>query len=722
MALSGPFAARGGRWPDMAAVGSLVLLPLLVKAPLLFGSLVADPLVGYAGVTSGPTEKLFWGEPTIDPNIAFTSHALGTLGARMAAGEGSIWWNPYEGVGAPLAGEMQSAALFPPTWLLVLPNGQLLEHLLFQIVAGIATFLLLRRLGAGRVGAWVAGVAFGFNGVFAWMANAVINPIAFLPVILLGVEYLRDRTTAGRGGALIAGGVAASLYAGFPEVAYLNGLLITAWTLVRAFEAGRAGGITLIKRASGFALCGVLIAAPVLIAFADFLRVAHLGVHAGGAAADLQLQPWYAITVLLPYYAGHIFAIRSHADFWSSVGGYAGLTVAMLAAVGAQGGRDRPLRIMLATWILVCLAVTFGFRPLTMIVKLIPFTSPIALCRYLNSSWSLALAVLAGLAVDDFSSKRIEARSLRIAVAVVLAAGFAFAGWGWLRGVVPADAKALLIVLLQLTIFGLAAAAMLRRAPTPTRRGVVLAAAVMSEAVLLFALPVMRYPRSAKVDLASVRFLQARLGLQRFVTLGPISANYGSYFGIGQVNHNDLPVPQRWVDYARRHLDPNADPIVFGPSSPAAFAERISAYAAIGTKYVVTHADRPIQGLQEVHADPVARVYRLPGARSYFAASGCSIVERGRLQVELNCARPATLERLELFMEGWSATVSGQAAQVLPAGELFQAVRVPAGRSTVEFSFRPPYMPVGYVLAALGLLGLLVGWRSVGRTSPVTGS
>ena len=27
------------------------------------------------------------------------------------------WWNPYEGLGVPLAGDMQSGAFFPPTLL-----------------------------------------------------------------------------------------------------------------------------------------------------------------------------------------------------------------------------------------------------------------------------------------------------------------------------------------------------------------------------------------------------------------------------------------------------------------------------------------------------------------------------------------------------------------------------------------------------------------------------
>lgn len=64
------------------------------------------------------------------------------------------WWNPYEGTGTPLAGEMQSAALFPFSVLTASSNGQLWEHMRLELIAGASTFLLMRRLswGLGRLG------------------------------------------------------------------------------------------------------------------------------------------------------------------------------------------------------------------------------------------------------------------------------------------------------------------------------------------------------------------------------------------------------------------------------------------------------------------------------------------------------------------------------------------------------------------------------------------
>ncbi len=715
LARPGPNAPVARRW-HLLAIWSIILLPLLVKSPLIAGVLIADPAHLYGQLTADAPKSILYGLPTLEPNIAYTSHALGSLSARLAASGQSLWWNPYEGVGMPLAGEMQSAALFPPTWLMLFPKGQLFEHLLFQIIAGLATYFLLRRLQAGVAGAWLAGLVFAFNGVFAWLANAIVNPVCFLPVILLGVEMLGDRTSARRGWLTVAIGVAGALYSGFPEVAYLNGVLIALWTLVRATALGRKGGLVMLSRAIAGALCGVLIAAPVLVAFADFLVAGNVGVHAGGIPRDWFIDPAYAIELLFPYHQEYFYAHDSAFFFWANVGGYAGLAVVVLAVAGCMGPTARPLRLMLVAWVFVTLGVTFGVRPLAAVFGLIPFTSMAALYRYLDSSWIFALCVLAGLAVGDIAASRTSVRALRTGLALALVIGVALAVFAWTKGVKPEGLKASLTICFQLLLLGpVIVAAFGRPWVTPQRRAAMLTGAVAIEAIALFLPPVLHYPYESRLELAGVRYLQSRLGLQRFVTLGPIAANYGSYFGIAQVNHNDLPVPQRWVDHAARHLDRKADPIAFSPNSPSELLRKLPAYAAIGTRFVIAPANQPLTGLTQVFKDRVMRIYDVPGTRPYFSAASCAVVQHGRLDVELTCARPVVLERLELYMEGWSATVNGRATLVAPAGELFQAVQVPAGRSRVHFDFLPPYMAVAYALAAIGVAGLLTGAWLIGR-------
>ena len=51
----------------------------------------------------------------IDPNVGFITQSLGHLAALDILHGHLPWWNYFEGLGQPLAGEMQSAALFPLT-------------------------------------------------------------------------------------------------------------------------------------------------------------------------------------------------------------------------------------------------------------------------------------------------------------------------------------------------------------------------------------------------------------------------------------------------------------------------------------------------------------------------------------------------------------------------------------------------------------------------------
>src|SRR5205085_11322488 len=95
------------------------------------------------------------------------------------------------------------------------------------IIAGLSTFLLLRRLSLGRWASGAGAIAFALNGTFAWLSHAPVNPVALLPALLLGVELAYTASRAGRRGGwwLIAVAAAGSFYAGFPEITYIGGLL-----------------------------------------------------------------------------------------------------------------------------------------------------------------------------------------------------------------------------------------------------------------------------------------------------------------------------------------------------------------------------------------------------------------------------------------------------------------------------------------------------------------
>jgi uncharacterized membrane protein YfhO len=104
-----------------------------------------------------------------------------------------------------------------------------------------------------------------------------------------------------------------------------------------------------------------------------------------------------------------------------------------------------------------------------------------------------------------------------------------------------------------------------------------------------------------------------------------------------------------------------------------------------------------------------------------------SLVSRRPARVELAADAPA--ERLlvffDAFEEGWTAAVDGAAADVFRADVAFRAVKIPAGRHRVVFSYRPPGLRDGVRLMFAGALGLalfVTRTRRSAKLSPATPS
>ena len=64
---------------------------------------------------------------------------------------------------------------------------------------------------------------------------------------------------------------------------------------------------------------------------------------------------------------------------------------------------------------------------------------------------------------------------------------------------------------------------------------------------------------------------------------------------------------------------------------------------------------------------------------------------------------------LQAPLDGWTAHVDGQPAEIIPANVLGMAVPIDAGTRRVEIRYTPPGFALGLRLAALGLLALLAG-------------
>jgi hypothetical protein len=697
-------------WP-MLAIAAVVVL---ANAPSLLAFSSSSPLGPRSGIVSSVTPGPLPGERAIDPNDGYVSQALGRRAALDWADLHVPWWNPYEGTGAPLAGELQSGAFFPPTLLTLLPNGLLYEHVLLEILAGLCTYLLLRRLSLGRWASAAGGIAFALNGTFAWFAHAPVNPVAFLPALLLGVELAFSAAVAGRRGGwwLVAVAGAASFYAGFPEVAFIGALLGLCWFGWRCGCLGRGRLSAFAWKGASGALAGTLLSAPLLVASLDYIDEATLGAHAGSLAGATHLPLRALPQLVLPYAYGPIFAFGDPklvlTGIWGHVGGFLSTSVLLLALLGLVSPGRRGLRLTLLAWIALSLARIYG-APLGGVLGLVPGMSHIAFYRYAFPAVELAAVVLAAIGLDALARGSLSRTRLAAVTATMLAV-VAVAALG-ARSLPHHHYLALAAVWGALVVLAVAA----------VRQVWLVALIVAVDAFVLFVLPQASAPRSVEVDRAPVEFLQRQLGTSRFFTLGPLQPNYGSYFGIGSLNVNDVPVPSAFARYVHARLDDVVDPMVFvgndgggrprsAPSPGQELLRNLPAYRAASVAYVLTPAGQPLRrnpAFTLALRTPSTRIYRLAGTTPYFTATGCAVESGARDSARLSCPHPARLVRRETYLRGWSARIDGRPASVQRFDGLFQTVAVAAGTHRISFSYSPPYLWWGVSAFAAGCAWLL---------------
>ncbi len=728
------FAALNGRlphwvWPLVVIVAAV----LLGNGMYTFGLADNNPIAWTANIAHSLC-RITCGRPAIDPNLGFLTQPLGHVAALDLVHGHLPWWNYFEGLGQPLAGEMQGAALFPLTVLFALPNGLYLFHVSLEIIAGLSTYFLGRRLGMGGVVATSIAIVFALNGTYAWLGNATLNPVAFAPMMALGVEMIYDGVQGrARGGwYVLAIGLALSLYAGFPEVAYFNGVLVLVWAIVRLWSVPAArrwaatGGVAL------GGVVGLLLSAPLLVAFADFLKLAHIGNHTAGGFATAHLSPQALPMLIDPYIYGTIFYNPAAIPSWGAVGGYLTTGIVAFALVGLFGRRARALRITLGLWSILGISAIFGYAHAHELFNLLPGVKSIALLRYFLPSVELAAIVLAGFGLSDLRTSVWARRLAPLAVAgtAIVTALAAEGGAPTNNGVVLGHRERIIYLGLHALPFialflYLVFTALARYRPFRVLLAIVLA----GEALLLYFVPTAEAPKKIIVDQPAITFLQQHLGTQRFLDFAVLNANWGSQYGLSSLSAIDLPFPSTFATYIATQLYPSkVHPrqfIIQGgmtgiKEQEQMVVDHLSAYQESSVKYLLINNKVPLLpalakiGVTLVFRDGLASIYQVPGAQPLFTATkGCQVTSTTYDHATVTCSTPGTLTRSELVMKGWHATVNGTAAPIGTSEGTFQTVALPAGTSTVAFSFLPPHEEAAIGAFLLGILAMIL-WPVAG--------
>lgn len=91
--------------------------------------------------------------------------------------------------------------------------------------------------------------------------------------------------------------------------------------------------------------------------------------------------------------------------------------------------------------------------------------------------------------------------------------------------------------------------------------------------------------------------------------------------------------------------------------------------------------------------------------------------EPEQLTLEVETPRAAALVITDSYRSGWTATVDGLDAEILPAFVAFRSVTVPAGSHRVELRYRSPGLKAGVLVSLVTLVFVVWLLRKKDRTT-----
>jgi hypothetical protein len=74
------------------------------------------------------------------------------------------------------------------------------------------------------------------------------------------------------------------------------------------------------------------------------------------------------------------------------------------------------------------------------------------------------------------------------------------------------------------------------------------------------------------------------------------------------------------------------------------------------------------------------------------------------VEIEAEAKRDGVLVLLDSYYPGWKAFIDGKEVKIYRANGFFRAVKIPAGRHLVKFSYCPGIFRLGLIISSAGLL------------------
>ncbi len=759
-------AADPSRAATALALFWLVVAAFVYLAPaLLHGTKLGSyDLLTHFGLGTVPGAQIF----NVASSDQIQQDAPWTALAWQQVHHGQLpLWDPYNGLGLPLAFNFQSAPFSLPmaiSYLLPLRFAYTTVVIMKILIAGTGAFVFSRVLGLRLLaatfaativelcGAFTAWLGWAQDGVFCWLGWL----LACVVLVVRGKRPVRDTV-------LLALVVALSILGGFPEATAITfvagGVFVAVVVAVRAFQQGQASHVvaSLVRVVVG-SVCGIALSAPLLLPGLQVVKQSVRDSNRNYVGIPLRA----AVNLVFSGFFG--YPISTSQSFGPDRYGYYETAafvgvIALVLIVVAILRRWREPEVAGLALVAVVLALLIYHSPLTRVLDSIPLFNVVEWNRALVP-FDFVLAMLAGFGLQtvlDNGQERGTRRCLlgALTVSAVGILVLRLHGSGALsRAEAAIRSRSFLWPAIEL-VAGAAAVAVLLighrgRAPGAhehrtgsrsyrARRTAAVLLVAAEAAFLLAATPNLwssskvAFPVTAGDSELERLVGQARVGfgicpsLSSQPNLG-ILAEANSAYGVAEISAYNSVVPRSWhtawtaatgLPYvAKGELG------AFCPSLPSASLARNFGVsyllepphhaAASGTVYVATIDG---EGLYRVPGGGLVTMQPTTAAASDDpdVVVPTEAADPSSIHFVVDPRQPSTLHIHITDLPGWKATVDGRPLALHSWGSAMLEASVPAGQETIVLTYWPHAFTDGLVVAgatALGLaMALLVSWR-----------
>lgn len=675
-------------------------------------------------------------------------------------------WNPYSFSGNPNLANFQTAVFSPFNILFFfLPflGAWNISIFLAPLLAGLFTYLFVRSLKISEIGSLFSSISFMFCGfMVVWMAYGTLSyAIAFLPLVLYGVNRYQE-TKRMKFAFIMAFAIALSVFSGHFQTSLYLLIFSFFYLSFRIFFYNKKDFTLFIPF-----IVGIMLGFPQILSSIEFyLNSTRSEIFIKNGGIPIQ----YLITLFSPDFYGNPTTRNDWFGYYAEWASFVGVIPLTLALYAFFRRNKNFTFFIIASFIILFLAIDSPIQQIIGSLK-IPVLSTSAPSRIIVLL-SFSLAVLSGIGFDSLKKLVSERKKVVFIPILILGIVILTIGVGvFFLHLVPTDrliiAKRNFVIpvalFLLLTLI-IGTSYLLKNKKIFIYLSITL--------LIFTSLDSLRYVTKwmpfdpsnlVFIDLPVIKAMKNSVGHGRL--FGNLEAQIGAYYKIpliegydplyigrygvfirsaasGKLTEGERSVVKldRQIDATDRVLDTLGVVTVF---NPRADTNQSWAYPVWNKKdrYDLIYQDDKFELYKSKKAinrpslffdydvitsdkETISKFYdknfdftkklilnKKPETLTGINGKGVASIEKetpNYIKILAESSAPSLLFLSDNFYPGWKVFVNGKGKEILRADYSFRAVELPNGKSTIEFYYSPQSLYLGFYIAGVGLLLLII--------------